>query len=35
MSYELFEHDKVIKFFKKQKIDKDLLLRIHNSKKSI
>ena len=29
MSYKLFEHDRVIKFFKKHKKDKELLLRIH------
>lgn len=29
MSYELFEHGRVIRFFKKHKNDKELLLRIN------
>lgn len=29
MTYELFEHDRVKKFFKKHKNDRDLLLRIN------
>ena len=29
MTYELFEHDRVIKFFKKHKKDKSLLLMIN------